>query len=127
MVQFLIGQTFYRGTTKGRLINNGEFPENDLQIGDSVKIVSDIDSENGEFPEKDFQIGDSVKIVTGLFQGYYATILGRSYGDELEIQYFEEKYGKWILKGHIDSRSPEEMVKVTATVDGRSRYTFSML
>ena len=51
-----------------------------------------------------------------------------SYGDELEIQYFEEKFGKWILKeGDIDSRPSDKTIKVTAVVDGRCRYTFSML
>ena len=43
---------------------------------------------------------------------------------EIEIQYFVEKFRKWILKeGDIDSRPPDEMMKVTAIVDGRSRYT----
>ena len=74
------------------------------------------------------QMGDYVKIVSGLFEGLYATVLDKSYGDEFEIQYFEEKFGKWILKeGDIDSRPSNEMIKVTAVVDGRSRYTFSML
>ena len=56
--------------------------------------------------------------------GDYATIVDTSYGKELEIQYFEQKFGKWVLKneGNIDSRFSEGLLKVNAVVDGR--YTF---
>ena len=50
------------------------------------------------------QPGCYVKIVNGLFSGFYATITNKSYGDELEINYFQKQYGKWILKdGDLDS------------------------
>ena len=48
-----------------------------------------------------------------------------SYGDEWEIQYFEMKYGKWVLKEDLDSREPSDMLMVEAKIDGRGRYTFS--
>ena len=58
--------------------------------------------------------------------GYYAVILDSSYGDEWEVQYFEMKYGKWVLKeGDLDSREPSDMVMVEAKIDGHGRYTFS--
>ena len=57
--------------------------------------------------------------------GLYVTVLGNSYGDELEIQYFENSFSKYILKDNdIDSRPPNELVKVAAHVDSRSRHTF---
>ena len=60
------------------------------------------------------------------FLGYYAVILDCSYGDEWEVQYFEIKYGKWVLKeGDLDSREPSNMMIVDAKIDGRGRYTFS--
>ena len=52
----------------------------------------------------------TVKIISGLFQGYYAMVLGSSYGDENEIQYFTEKKTisgakYWVLKeNNLDSR-----------------------
>ena len=50
-----------------------------------------------------------------------------SYGDEWEIQYFEMKYGKWVLKGgDLNSRKPNDMLMVEAKIDGRGRYTFSI-
>ena len=62
--------------------------------------------------------GDYVKVVSGLFKGVYATVLGKSYGDEVEIQYFQERFGKRILKENdIDSRLPEELIKVSAKMD----------
>ena len=98
--------------------------ESNLDDSDSESESDESDMETEEV--ENLHMGDYVKIVSGLFKGYYATVLGESYGEEKEIQYFEEKFGKWILKdGDIDSRPPEEMMKVTAVVDGRSRYTFS--
>ena len=70
--------------------------------------------------------GDYVKIVKGSFNGLYATVLGESYGDEIEIQYFEKKFGKWIVKDKdVDSREPDDLIKVAGQVDKRDRYTFS--
>ena len=69
--------------------------------------------------------GDYIKVVSGLFKGLYATVLGKSYGDEVEIQYFQERFGKRILKENdIDSRLPEELIKVTAKMDRRSYFIF---
>ena len=71
-------------------------------------------------------IGYHVKIISQPYVGLYAVVINESYGDEMEIQYFEEKYGKWVLKdGDLDSREPSEMMKVDAEVDGRRQYTFS--
>ena len=59
-------------------------------------------------------VGDCVKIISGLFQGYYAVVLGWNYGDENEIQYFTEKTisgGKyWVLKeNYLNSRKNCEL------------------
>ena len=45
-----------------------------------------------ELPEEcsAFQPGDYVKVLGGSFKAYYAVVTGSSYGDELEINYFEK-------------------------------------
>ena len=40
--------------------------------------------------------GDYVVVVKGMSKGYYATVLGNGYGDEVEINYFQKKE-KWGL------------------------------
>ena len=57
-------------------------------------------------------------------------VTGKSYGDEIEIQYFMEKetQGKkkyWVLKENdFDSRERNELRKVTAILEKRDYYTF---
>ena len=76
-------------------------------------------------------MGDYVKIISGLFQDYYAVVLGLSYGDENEIQYFTEKKTNsvakyWVLKENdLDSREKCELKKVVTAIDKGDRYTFS--
>ena len=70
--------------------------------------------------------GDCVLIKKGQFMGYYAMVTDDSFCDELEIQYFERKFGKYVLKPlDLDSRHPDDITKVTKVAfDSRSRYTF---
>ena len=79
---------------------------------------------------KNIVVGDYVKIISGLFQGYYAVVLGSNYGDENEIQHFTEKTISrakyWVLKENdLDSREKSELRRVVATQDNRDHYTFS--
>ena len=88
--------------------------------------AGDTDDDINMAISESLKCGDYVKVVSGLFKGFYATVLGKSYGGEVEIQYFQEKYGKWVLKENdIDSRLPEELIKVTAEMDRRSYFIFS--
>ena len=69
--------------------------------------------------------GRCVKIVKGLFTGFYATVMGRSYGDEWEINYFRKQFGKWVISvNDLDSREAEDMIVVTGHPDNRGHYTF---
>ena len=58
-------------------------------------------------------------------------VLGSSYGDENEIQYFTEKKPisgakYWVLKENdLKSRERCELKKVPAALDNRDHYTFS--
>ena len=58
-------------------------------------------------------------------------VLGSSYGDENEIQYFTEKKTisgakYWVLKENdLNSREKCELKKVVAALDNRDHYTFS--
>ena len=76
-------------------------------------------------------VGDCVKIISGLFQSYYAVVLGSSYGDENQIQCFTEKETisgakYWILKeNYLNSREKCELKKVVAAIDNRDHYTFN--
>ena len=82
----------------------------------------DSDSDNNA----EIKVGDFVNIIKKPFDGLYAVVVNVSYGDELEIQYCEKRYGKWVLKeGDVDSREPTDMVKVDAKIDGREYYTFT--
>ena len=97
--------------------------DEDLLMGGNIcNKNADVPSED----DKEFNNGHHVKIIKGSFIGLYATVTGESYGDEVEIQYFEPKFGKWILRDNdMESREPNELLKVTAKVDQRDRYTFS--
>ena len=59
--------------------------------------------------ERQLQTGDFVKVVNGSFVGYYAVITGESYGDEIEINYFEKRERHFVLKENdMDShQSPD--------------------
>ena len=44
----------------------------------------------------------------------------------MEIQYFKKTFDKHVLKeGDIDSREPEDLLRVEPTVGSRGRYAFS--
>ena len=41
-----------------------------------------------------YSVGDYVKVINEPFKDYYATVIGSSYGGEIEIQYFQ-KFAKY--------------------------------
>ena len=47
-----------------------------------------------------FKPGDYVKVIAGHNIGYYASVLGEGYGNEIKINYFEQKRNRWRLKDH---------------------------
>ena len=73
---------------------------------------------------------DYVEVVQGLFRGYYAVVIGDGYGDELEIQYFQEKTDSngsyWELATYdYDCRPSEDLKKIEPSIYGRSpRFIF---
>ena len=36
------------------------------------------------------KVGDFIKVTKGDYYGYYAVVTGESYGDEIEINYFQQ-------------------------------------
>ena len=75
--------------------------------------------------QNETQPGFYVKIVNGLFSGFYVTVTKKLYGDEWEIDYFQEQHGKWTLKGgDLDSQNADNMILVTAYPDKRGYFTF---
>ena len=63
--------------------------------------VSTEDHEEDQISEGDqgcskngFSIGDYVEVINEPYKNYYATVIGSSYGNEIEIQYFERR-GKY--------------------------------
>ena len=69
-----------------------------------------------ELPEEcsAFQPSEYVKVTGGSFKGYYAVVTESSYGDELEINYFEKKEKWWTLKENdLDSTEINDLQKVT--------------
>jgi len=70
--------------------------------------------------------GMYVKIIKEPFKSFYATVVGSSYGDELEINYFEKKLGGWILKEKdFDSQEEGDLMVVTADINKRGHFSFS--
>ena len=72
--------------------------------------------------------GDCVKIIAGAETGGYGMITG-GYGENdgpFEVNYFEMKYGKYVLKENaIASREACQLLRVEFTFDNRSRFTFA--
>ena len=75
--------------------------------------------------------GDYVKIMKGTFKEFFGVVLGDSYGDEIEINYFKEMYGKpygryWVLEPNDQgSRTNDEVQKVEPNlIDRRGRFVF---
>ena len=70
--------------------------------------------------------GDFVKVVNGAFQNYFAFITGVSYGDEIEIKYFEKRGRYYILwENDLDSRYKQEKQLVAGILHKtRSHYSF---
>ena len=74
-------------------------------------------------------IGSYVQVVNGAFEGYYASVVAKSYGDEWELNYFMEKssyQGKyWVLKQNdLDSREASDLAVVRGFPDAKVRFTF---
>ena len=58
-------------------------------------------------------------------RGYFSVVTDKSYGDEFEIQYFQQKKKWWILKeNHFDSRLANELNPVKRRIDEKSCYLF---
>ena len=67
----------------------------------SSEEESEEDAEEGGENEQQGEVittGECDRIVSRAFLGYYAMVVGESYGEELEIQYFEKKEKWWVLK-----------------------------
>ena len=101
---------------------------------DDDLLSSDEESDNGAEEEggdeqqgERISTGESVRVVSGAFLGYFAMVVGESYGEELEIQYFEKKEKWWVLKEYdFDSRPQTDLRRVgKARVDGRMHYFFN--
>ena len=66
------------------------------------------------------------KVIDGEYIGLYATVLG-NYGDDIRINYFEKKFGKWVLKDNDkDCRERKDLLRVKLAGDTTARgFTFS--
>ena len=72
------------------------------------------------------QTGDFVKIVKGNFRGYYAVITEESYGDKIEINYFEKRQHFYVLKeNNMDSLAQTDLELVEGVLINTSgNYRF---
>ena len=118
---------------KRKLEAEYETEESDAEMDDitddEIDGDSDEDSATDELTDdQTFKTGDYVKIVKGDYEGWFATVLGESYGGNIEIQYFEKKDKWWVIKPHDkDPREPGELQKLkidNVHVDGRSHVYF---
>lgn len=108
-----------------------EISEADFNINSDREDLTDteaLDASTAEAPAKKQKItpGMYVKILQEPYKDYYATVVGSSYGDELEINYFEKKLGGFVLKDmDLDSREKEDLMVVTANIIKRGHFTFN--
>ena len=72
------------------------------------------------------QTGDFVKVVKGNFRGYYAVITEESYGDKIEINYFEKRQPFYVLKeNNMDSLAQTDLELVEGVLINTSgNYRF---
>ena len=72
------------------------------------------------------QTGDFVKVVKGNFRGYYAVITEESYGDKIEINYFEKHQPFYVLKeNNMDSLAQTDLELVEGVLINTSgNYRF---
>ena len=82
------------------------------------------DTTNKCVDSKAIEVNDCVKIINKPYKGFYAIVTSKSYGNEWEIQYLKKTLIN-VLKDDIDSREPEDLLRVEPTVDSRGRYAFS--
>ena len=72
-----------------------------------------------------FKPGDYVKVIAGHNIGHYTSVLGEGYGNEIEINYFEQKRNRWQLKDHAkDSREIHELEHANCVVDDIGHFHF---
>ena len=71
------------------IISRQIVPINSLSLGNSGKLAHNYNcnEQQGEM----ISTGECVRVVSGAFLGYYAMVVGESYGEELEIQYFKRR------------------------------------
>ena len=76
--------------------------------------------------KRQMQTGDFVKVVKGNFRGYYPVITEESYGDEIEINYFEKRQRYYVLKENdMDSRTQTDLELVEGVlINTRGHYRF---
>ena len=76
--------------------------------------------------KRQMQTGDFVKVVKGNFGGYYAVITEESYGDEIEINYFEKRQCYYVLKeNNLDSCTQTDLELVKGVlINTRGHYRF---
>ena len=90
------------------------------KVNQESQRVSDEDE-----TEAAIRIGYYVKIIHGMYKGFYATVVDASIGGEWEVNYFEEKFGKWILKKNdLDSREENDLMVVKGNPDNRGQFAF---
>ena len=75
---------------------------------------------------------DVAKVTKRNFAGFYAIVTetgdlnNLSYHDEVEINYLKPSFGKWVVNTNDhDSREIGDLVHVSTTIDGRSRYSIT--
>ena len=112
----------------------------ELEVGSNIEpeIQPGVDEERDPEAERPttsqpvahkLDIGSYVQVINGAFEGYYASIVAKSFGDEWELNYFMEKssyQGKyWVLKENdLDSREECDLALVKGFPDEKGRFTF---
>ena len=80
-----------------------------------IESDDDIDEEKSDLSSDgdDEELRTYVEIVKGMYKGYFAVVTLGGYGDEVEINYFENKEKWWNLEEHDLSSGERNKLKVT--------------
>ena len=95
--------------------------ENDEDDDEESDGIYQINKNGDSTADELIDDADYVKIVNRDYEAWFATVLGESYGDDIEIQYIEKK------DRTKDSQEPGELQKLEINnvhVDGRSHVYF---
>ena len=64
----------------------------------SIIVFDDQPEQTTSMTVSNIKVGDFIKMIEGDYYGYHAVVSGKSYGDEIEINYFQKREKNFVIK-----------------------------